>query len=169
MHHPVQLPEPSPPYSLLERRGSAVAHGVALLVGVPLLLFQLLPLPLAFLANPVVAYFIARSFRRRRMAWGAYQGMQAAVVHFTMLVILFLPVLFPAAPPLLGMLSFTMGVLLFLYSLWGAWDTLLGYDFRYIGISNLLHRVSQANLKRIEQNRGLLQPYRTERDDQPPR
>jgi hypothetical protein len=166
MHHPVQLPEPKPPYSLLERRGSAVAHGSALLLGVPLLLLQLLPLPLAFLGNPVIAYLIARSFRRRHMAWGAYQGMQAAVIHFAMVVILFLPVIFAGEGHYLPMMSFTAALLLFLYSLWGAWDTLLGYDFKYIGISSLLHRVSQANLKRMEQDRGFFQPYRTERDEQ---
>jgi chloramphenicol 3-O-phosphotransferase len=41
----------------------------------------------------------------------------------------------------------------FLYSLWGAIDTLLGYDFHYVGISNLLEHVSRTNLNRRERRR----------------
>lgn len=167
---PHQLQEPSPPYSKWERRGSAAAHGSALMVGVPLIVFQFLPLPFAFLPNPVIAYLIARSFRRRRQAWGAFQGMQASVMHLLILVLAFIPALAGGTSPLLPGVMFTLGLLLFLYTLWGAWDTLLGYDFRYIGISALLDRVSRANLKRQEQRRGMFQPYRTEhrpeQDDQ---
>jgi fatty acid desaturase len=159
--------EPSP-YSKWERRGSAVAHASALLVGIPVILLQFLPLPFAFLANPLVAYLIARSFRRRRMAWGAFQGMQASVVHLIILALVFIPALTVGFSPLMAAILFTAALVLFLYTLWGAWDTLLGYNFRYIGISNFLDRVSQANLQRVERRRGLFQPYRTDRDDKPP-
>jgi hypothetical protein len=167
MHFTPSRQEPSP-YSKWERRGSAVAHASALLVGVPVILLEFLPLPFAFLANPLVAYLIARSFRRRRMGWGAFQGMQASVVHLIILALVFIPALTVGLSPILAAVLFTSAVALFLYTLWGAWDTLLGYDFRYIGISSFLDRVSQANLKRLESRRGLFQPYRTERDDKPP-
>lgn len=157
--------EPSP-YSKWERRGSAFAHASGLLIGVPLIALQFPPL-FAFLPNPVVAYLIARTFRRKRMAWGAFQGIQASVVHLILLVLLFVPVLTLEIAPLMAAVLFTAAAILFIYTLWGAWDTLLGYDFRYIGIGKFLDRVSQANLDRAERRRGLIPPHRTERDDKP--
>ena len=140
-------PEESP-YSKVERRGSAIAHGSVMLIGVPLTIF-LLPVPFSIVPCPVVAYMIARSFRRRRLAWGAFQGMQASVIQ-SLIVLLATAVVVAGLPPRLAMTLGTAGFLLFLYSLWGALDTLLGDDFRYVGIGNLLDRVSQANLERQE-------------------
>jgi hypothetical protein len=155
----------APSFSKWERRGSAVAHASGLLVGIPLLLTQFLPLSLAFLPSPVVSYLIARAFRRRRLVWGAFQGMQASVIQLFIVVVTFVSSLIDPESRAFGVF-WAVGALLFLYSLWGAWDTLLGYDFRYIGISNFLDRVSQANLRRLERRRGLFRPYRTEHDDQ---
>ena len=138
-------------HSRAETRGSAIAHGSALLIGLPLAVF-LLPLPLSLVPCPVVAYFIARAFRRRKLAWGAFQGMQAAVVHLFILILMFTASRINSSLGLI-LAFWTAGVLLFLYSLWGAVDTALGYDFRYIGIGSLLDRVSQANLARQERRR----------------
>ena len=140
-------PEQSPP-SKLERRGSFIAHGSVLLIGVPLTIF-LLPIPFSIVPCPVVAYMISRSFRRRRLAWGAFQGMQASVVQ-SMIVLLATAIVVAGLSPRLALTLGTAGFLLFLYSLWGALDTLLGYDFRYAGIGDMLDRVSQANLERQE-------------------
>jgi len=137
--------------SKIERRGSAIAHGSSLLIGLPLT-FIVLPLPLSLVPCPVVAYLIARSFRRRKLAWGAFQGMQATVMHLAIFLLMFIASLIESSASLM-LLFWTAGVLLFLYSLWGAMDTWLGYDFRYIGISRLLEQVSQANLNRQEQRR----------------
>ena len=129
------------PYARIERWGSCIAHGNALIVGLPVaILFQNFPWFLA--PCPVVAYMISRSFRRGRLAWGAFQGMQAAVVQ---LLILFLAATASSAA-FLSQVAFLLGILLFLYSLAGALDTFLGHDFRYLVIGNWLERASQANL-----------------------
>jgi hypothetical protein len=121
---------------------------------VPLTLL-LLPLPLALVPCPVVSYLIARSFRRRKLGWGAFQGMQASLIQLLILALATITKVGDAFPPLA--LTFgTAAFLVFLYSLWGAVDTLLGYDFHYAGISNLLERVSQANLNRRERRRRWL-------------
>ena len=154
------------PFPKVERRGSALAHATALLIGMPILLTGFLPLSLAFIPCPVVSYLIARAFRRRRKAWGAFQGMQASVVQLIIVLLAFIASLIDPASRLFAIM-FAMGALTFLYTLWGAWDTLLGYDFRYIGISQFLDRVSRANLERQERRRGLFRRYRTDnRDDQ---
>ena len=165
-------PEPYVP-TRGERQGSAIAHGSGLLFGVPLILlagfFLGLPPAIAYFPCPFIAYYLfARKFRSHKLPWGAFQGMQAAVIH---LAIAFLAL----AANLLGSTStpasflFMMAVLLFLYSVWGAWDTMLGEDFRYIGIDRLLHRVSQSNLKRQQQRRRrLFRRSHTEDDWQNP-
>ena len=155
-------PEASP-YTNLERRGSAIAHGSALLIGVPLTIF-LLDLPFSLVPCPVVSYLISSSFRRRKLAWGAFQGLQASVIHS--LIMLTATVIVVADLPY--RLALTMGTaafLLFLYSMWGALDTLLGDDFRYIGISNFLDRVSQANLQRQERSRRWFSGKRPDGND----
>ena len=143
-------PETSP-YTKGERWGSAVAHASALLIGVPLTLL-LLPLPLSLVPCPVVAYLIARSFRRRKLVWGAFQGIQASLIQLLVLMLAGITVVGGTIHPLAVTFG-TAAFLVFLYSLWGAVDTLLGYDFHYVGISNLLERVSQANLGRRERPR----------------
>jgi hypothetical protein len=154
------------PFSKVERRGSAIAHASGLLIGLPILITGFLPLSLAFLPCPVVSYMIARAFRRRRKAWGAFQGMQASVAQLIIVFLAFITGLLDSSPRLSSII-FAIGILVFLYSLWGAWDTLLGYDFRYIGISQFLDRVSRANLERQERRRGLFRGYRIDnRDDQ---
>ena len=128
-----------------------MAHASALLIGVPLTLL-LLPIPLSLVPCPVVSYLIARSFRRRELAWGAFQGMQASLIQLLVLLLATITVVGDAIPGLA--LTFgTAAFLVFLYSLWGAVDTLLGYDFRYVGINNLLERVSRTNLNRRERRR----------------
>jgi hypothetical protein len=159
-----QNQQQAPPFSKIERRGSAIAHASALLIGIPILLTGFLPLSLAFLPCPVVSYLIARAFRRRRKAWGAFQGMQASVVQLLIVLLAFIASLIDPATRLFSII-FAMGALLFLYSLWGAWDTLLGYDFRYIVISQFLDRVSRANLERQERRRGLFRRYRIDNQD----
>ncbi|MDP6130142.1 MAG: hypothetical protein QGI50_15920 [Dehalococcoidia bacterium] len=107
---------------------------------------------------------ISRSFRRRKLAWGAFQGLQASVIHS--LIMLTATVIVVADLPY--RLALTMGTaafLLFLYSMWGALDTLLGDDFRYIGISNFLDRVSQANLQRQERSRRWFSGKRPDGND----
>jgi len=156
-------------FSKYERKVSAIAHGSGLLIGLPLILilglFVGLPPAFSYIPSVIVSYMIARSFRRRRRAWGAFQGMQASVVHLGVVSL-------AIAAQLLGSSSrpsqflYMAGTLIFLYSVWGAWDTLLGQDFRYIGINSVLQRVSESNLKRQERRRGLFRPYRTENEDQ---
>ena len=134
----------------MEKWGSCLAHASSLLVGVPLIFF--LGFPLAFLPCPVVAYLIARTFRRRRLAWGAFQATQASAVQLLILLLAAGTVVSGSVPQLALILG-TGAFLVFLYSLWGALDTFLGYDFRYLFIGNLLDRVSQANLSRGEPRR----------------
>ena len=147
------MPDPDtgvPALSKVERWGSCLAHGSTLFIGVPLTI--LLSFPLFLVPCPVAAYMIARSFRRRRLAWGAFQGMQASAVQL-LILLMATGTVFADPVPRLGLLFVTTGFLLFLYSLWGALDTLLGYDFRYAYIGNLLERVSQSNLERPELRR----------------
>ena len=154
-------------FSKYERKVSAIAHGSGLLIGLPLILilglFVGLPPAFSYIPSVIVSYMIARSFRRRRRARGALQGMQASVVHLGVVSL-------AIAAQLLGSSSrpsqflYMAGTLIFLYSVWGAWDTLLGQDLRYIGINSLLRRVSESNLKRQERRRGLFRPYRTENE-----
>ena len=142
--------EVAPP-SKVERWGSCLAHGSTLFIGVPLTIW-LHGFPLFLAPCPVAAYLIARSFRRRSLAWGAFQGMQASAVQ--LLILLMAVLMLTAGPvPQLAVLFGTAAFLLFLYSLWGALDTLLGYDFRYAYIGTLLDRVSRANLERPEPRR----------------
>ncbi len=171
---PPQRTERPGEFSPGERRGSAAAHAAGLWVGVPLVFVCLyigVPPGFAYIPSCAVAYLIARSFRRRRMAWGSFQGMQAAAIQL-IITVLMIALMFAEPSSVRFTIMFLMAVLLFLYSLWGAWDTLFGDDFRYIGISRLLHRVSEANLQRLERRRGFGQPYRIqeiEKDDDPPR
>lgn len=168
MQEPPQQQQETPIYSKLERRGSAIAHASGLVLGVPFLL--LLPPTLAFLANPVLPYFLGKYlFRRRGLAWGAFQCMQAAVVHLIIVGLLFIAWILGVRLPFLTAVLFTAAALLFLYTLWGAWDTLLGYNFRYIIIGNFLDRVSQANVDRMERRRGPSPPSRTGQDNKPQR
>ena len=147
------------PYTKVERWGSCVAHGNALVVGLPVAI--LLPFPWFLAPCPVVAYLISRSFRRRRLEWGAFQGMQAAVVQ---LLILLLAATSSSAG-FLSQVAFLLGTLLFLYSLAGALDTFLGHDFRYLVIGKWLERASRANLDRPERRRRWFGGRRSDRTD----
>lgn len=140
------------PFSKVERWASCFAHGSTLFIGVPLTLF-LQQFPLFLAPTPLVAYMISRSFRRRGMAWGAFQGMQAAVVQFAILL-LAVGVDRAETAPRMALVFGLAGFLLFLYSLWGALDVFMGYDFRYFYVGDLLNKVSQANLNRPERRRG---------------
>ena len=135
-------------YGMGERRGAFVAHASTLLVGLPIT-FILLPVPLSLVPCPVVAYLLARAFRRRGLAWGAFQGIQASVVQALILLLATVAVV-ANLPSNLALAFGTAGFLLFLYSIWAAVDTILGYDFNYFVVSNFLKRVSQANLRRNE-------------------
>ena len=144
-------------YTRGERVGSSIAHGAPLLVGVPLLLITPLVggnLFMALVPCPVVAYVISRSFRRQESTWGAFQGMQATLVHLIIVVLSFLFLLsIDSAPTQLVTVLFVSTFLLFLYTLWGAWDTAWGYDFRYVFVSNLVDRITAANQRRQEGRR----------------
>ena len=139
-------------FSTVERVAGGFAHGGTLFIGVPLTFF-LHEFPLFLAPSALAAYMISRSFRRRRMAWGAFQAMQAAVVQFVILL-LALGMDNTDSAPGLAMIFGLAGFLIFLYSLWGALDTFMGFDFRYFYIGDLLNKVSQANLNRIERRRG---------------
>lgn len=141
-----------------ERWGSALAHGSGLVIGGPLAITVFPPteIYIALAPCPVVAYFIGRGFRRRGLAWGSFQGLQAALVQLLVVVLLFLANLQDDQLSRLAATLWTAAALLFLYSLWGAWDTLFGYNFRYMFISRLLRRVSEANLRRQEARRRWL-------------
>ena len=148
----MRKPEPATaPYSMIERRGSSVAHAGALLIGIPLTVFFLDP-PFSFAPCPVIAYLIARSFRRRKLAWGAFQGMQASLIQL-LIFILAAATVYTSPVPNLAATFGVAGFLLFLYSLRGSLDTLLGYDFRYAGVGSWLERVARANLERPEPGR----------------
>ena len=135
------------PYGRAERWGSCAAHASALIIGIPLSMF-LASFPWSLAPCPVFAYMLSRSYRRRRMAWGAFQSMQASVVQ--LLILLFAA---GAASGFFPRFSFLIAALLFLYSLAGALDAFLGYNFRYLGIGRALERVSNVNLGRPEQRR----------------
>lgn len=137
-----------PPYSLIERYGAGIAHSGLLLIGLPLTIF-LLPIPFSLAPCPVVSYLLARFFRRRGLAWGANQSIQASAVQVLIVLVAGLMVL-TNMPTGIDLTLGTVALLLFLYTLWGALDTLLGYDFNYILIGNAVRRVSDANLKRQE-------------------
>ena len=145
-----ESPKYTPEYAKVEKWGSCLAHASGLVAGVPLIVF--LGFPLAFLPCPVIAYMISRSFRRRSLAWGAAQAMQAAAVQL-LILLLAGGTAVSGSVHQLALIFVTAAFLLFLYSLWGALDTLLGYDFRYLYIGNLLDRVSQVNLSRREPRR----------------
>ena len=95
----------------------------------------------------------ARKFRSKGLPWGAFQGMQAAVIHLAIALLALAANLLGDASRSTASLLFMLAVLLLLYSVWGAWDTMFGEDFRYIGIDRLLHRVSQSNLNRRQPRR----------------
>ena len=154
-----QEPAEQPPIPTRgERRGAAFAHASALLIAVPLVATRFLPPDLALVPCPVVAYLISRSFRRRGQGWGAFQGLQAAVVQLLLVVLFFtfrlvlpLPVTFLAAVVSLS------GMLLFIYTLWGAWECLFGINFRYLIIGPYLERISYINMRfRTERRRQWL-------------
>ena len=151
--------EESPVFTKGERFGGAFAHGTPLLLGIPLVIITPLVggnLFMALVPCPIAAYIISRSFRRRQSAWGAFQAMQAAIVQLILLVLVLTAILLgDSAPSQVVAVTFVLTFLLFLYTLWGAWDTAWGYDFRYIFISNLVDRITDANLRRQEHRRQL--------------
>ena len=166
---PQQLPPSEGEITAAERRGAAAAHAAGLLVGVPLFLLGLvmpqfgLPLAFAYIPSPILAYLIARSFRRRQVAWGSFQGMQATIVQLIILFLIF-PTAFEGTEHFLPIII-PVVMVLFLYTLWAAWDTLFGEDFRYIGINRLLRHVANVNMQRQEQRRRFGQPYSVDRQD----
>jgi hypothetical protein len=81
--------------------------------------------------------------------------LQAAAVHFIIVVLAYASSMGDPWSKLM-VTSWIAAVLLFLYTMWGAWDTLFGYDFRYIGISRLLTRVSEANIRRHQRRQRWL-------------
>ena len=150
--------EERPVFTKRERIGGAIAHAAPLLFGVPL--FPLLGnVGFALLPSPIIAYIISRVFRNQQSAWGAFQGMQATLVHLVLVVLVFVAyftgigVESGAVPAQITLVAFVTAFLLFLYALWGAWDTAWGYDFRYIFISNFVDRITSANLARQELRR----------------
>ncbi len=140
------------PVSTIERLAVCLAHGCTLFIGTPLTIF-LHEFPLFLAPCPLVAYMISRSFRRRRMAWGAFQAMQATVVQ-AIILLMAVGTIYTSDAPRLPLVFGLAGFLIFLYSLWGALDTLLGFDFRYFYVGDLLNKVSAANLNRPERRRG---------------
>ncbi len=155
--------EERPVFTKGERVGSAIAHGAPMVVGIPLVLITPLvggSLFMALTPCPIVAYVISRSFRRRQSSWGAFQAMQATLAHLILLVLVFTSVLLggsASTPGNVDTFAFVFTFLLFLYTVWGAWDTAWGYDFRYILISNLVDRITTANLRRQEARRQRLE------------
>lgn len=150
--------EDRPVFTRMERVGGAVAHAAPLLFGVPM--FPLLGnVGFALLPSPIIAYVISRAFRNQQSTWGAFQGMQATLVHLVLVVLVFVAyftgagVEAGAVPSQVTLVAFVIAFLLFLYTLWGAWDTAWGYDFRYIFISNFVDRITSANLARQELRR----------------
>ncbi|MDE2938341.1 MAG: hypothetical protein OXR67_05425 [Chloroflexota bacterium] len=150
--------EDRPVFTRMERVGGAVAHAAPLLFGVPM--FPLLGnVGFALLPSPIIAYIISRAFRNQQSEWGAFQGMQATIVHLVLVVLVFVAyftgagVEAGAVPSQVTLVAFVLAFLLFLYTLWGAWDTAWGYDFRYIFISNFVDRITSANLARQELRR----------------
>ena len=138
-------------YSSAERWGASFAHSTLLFIGLPLTII-LIPIPFSLAPCPVVAYMLARFFRRRNLAWGADQSIQASAIQVLIFLIAGL-VVFIDLPRQMEMAIGTSGFLLFLYTLWAAFDTSLGYDFRYILIGKSVSRVTSANLKRQERRK----------------
>jgi len=150
-------------HSRNERLGSAIAHASLLVVGFPATIL-LLDLPWSLLFCPVLPYMIGRSFRRRGMTWGAYQGMQASVVQLLILAVAIMAFLTSGFQSL-SVIFIAGGFFLALYSLWGALDTWLGDDFQYIGISRLLENVSRRNMARQEVRRRWFSSGSSDRND----
>ena len=138
-------------YSSAERWGASFAHSTLLFIGLPLTII-LIPIPFSLAPCPVVAYMLARFFRRRNLAWGADQSIQASAIQVLIFLIAGL-VVFIDLPRQMEMAIGTSGFLLFLYTLWAAFDTSLGYDFRYVLIGKSVSRVTSANLKRQERRK----------------
>lgn len=150
--------EDCPVFTVRERVGGAVAHAAPLLVGVPL--FPLLGnVGFALLPSPIIAYVISRAFRNQQSAWGAFQGMQATLVHLVLVVLVFIAYFTGvgsesgAVPSQITLVAFVLAFLLFLYTLWGAWDTAWGDDFRYIFVCNFVDRINASNMLRQELRR----------------
>ncbi len=164
--------EERPSFNKGERIGSAIAHATPLLVGVPMIPL-LGNLGMALLPCPIIAYVIARGFRRNQAAWGAFQGMQAAIVQLILVALVLAAgsmqgTTLAESTPQIPMAIFVCAFLLFLYTLWAAWDTAWGYDFRYIFISNFVDRITDANLRRQDQRRRRNNPIdRTDTSDGP--
>ena len=172
---PDEIQEERPTFTKGERIGSAIAHAASLVVGMPLfILFSLtggLSVGITLIPCPIVAYLISRSFRRRQSAWGAFQGMQAAIVQLILLALVFAAAFLEsstagsAAFAQIQLVLFVSAFLLFLYTLWGGWDCAWGYDFRYIFISNFVDRVTAANLRRQERRQQPRPPSPPDRID----
>ena len=80
--------EERPVFTKRERVGAAIAHAAPLFFGVPL--FPLLGnVGFALLPSPIIAYVISRVFRNQQSTWGAFQGMQATLVHLALVVLVF--------------------------------------------------------------------------------
>lgn len=139
-------------YSSTERWGAGFAHSSLLLIGLPLTVI-LLPIPFSLAPCPVVAYMLARFFRRRMLVWGSNQSIQASAIQVLIFLLAGIVVL-TNLPRQIDLAFGTVGFLLFLYTLWAAFDTLLGYDFRYVLIGKMVSRVSEANLKRQERRKS---------------
>ena len=168
---PDEIQEERPTFTKGERIGSAIAHAAPLVVGVPLYpLLGSLGVGITLIPCPIVAYLISRSFRRRQSAWGAFQGMQAAIVQLILLALVFAAsflegsALFSSITQI-PLVLFVSAFLLFLYTLWGGWDCAWGYDFRYIFISNFVDRVTAANLRRQERRQQPRPPSPPDRID----
>jgi len=151
-------------HSRIERLGSAIAHASLLVVGLPATTVLQLDLPWSLLFCPVLPYMIGRSFRRRGMTWGAYQGMQASVVQLLILVVAIMADLTSGFQSL-HILFIAGGFFLALYTFWGALDTWLGDDFHYIGISRLLEKVSRRNMARQELRHRWFRSGSSDRND----
>ena len=167
---PDEIQEERPTFTKGERIGSAIAHAAPLVVGVPLYpLLGGLGVGITLIPCPIVAYLISRSFRRRQSAWGAFQGMQAAIVQLILLTLVFAAAFLEGSAlfsiPQIPLVLFVSAFLLFLYTLWGGWDCAWGYDFRYIFISNFVDRVTAANLRRQERRQQPRPPSPPDRID----
>lgn len=167
---PDEIQEERPTFTKGERVGSAIAHAAPLVVGVPLYpLLGSLGVGITLIPCPIVAYLISRSFRRRQSAWGAFQGMQAAIVQLILLALVFAASFLEGSALFniqqIPLVLFVSAFLLFLYTLWGGWDCAWGYDFRYLFISNFVDRVTAANLRRQERRQQPRPPSPPDRID----
>jgi hypothetical protein len=148
-----EQPKPELIATKREHRLGAIAHASALLIGVPIFYFIPALQSLAFAICPVISYMISRSFRRRQLAWGAFQALQAAAVQLLLLILIFVFQLNQGTPRFADIV-FMFIILVFIYTLWGAWDTLFGMNFRYLIIGPRLERVAHINLARFEPRRS---------------